>query len=1138
MISRIGSRAILCLAATLALWSAGATPADAQQTGTVQGVVVDATTQRPMSSAQVTIQGTQLGTLTNQQGRFQLLNVPAGAHTLRVELVGYAATTRQINVVAGEATTVNVTLEQTAIALQELVVTGVSGGAMERAKVPFTVSRVDASQMPVQAVNPLSQLQGRVPGANIAATSGRPGRAPEVMLRGPTSINASGRGQGPLYIVDGIVLGESLGDLNPADIESVEVVKGAAASTLFGSRAAGGVVAITTRRGTGVEGVTFTARSEIGFNDIERDFGIARNHPFLMDETGTRFCVAGLPGEAAGGGLVCSRTIDYFQEERRINDHPGVAALPTLSFPVDPGAVTTGPILQRTFLAGRWPGTTFNAVDQLVRPKPQLMNDFSVAGRVGQTNFYSSLGHTRQGGAIQGLEGYERLHGRINLGHRFGNDFSVDVNTYVARSTDDGANQDEGGTGFFRLTRAPAIVDITRRDSQDRLFIRTNVFQAGTQNENPLYSFENIQREDSRWRVMGGAAVRYTPLAWFEADVTGSFDRLNLNFQQFSDRGFRTTNPVPATNEGSVFNGVFNSQSLNTSAGVLFRPTVADWVAPRFTFRWLYEAQDTDNRSLSGQFLRVGGVTSAANATSQQSIASSTTATRQMSFSAGTFLDVLDRYTFDFAVRHDGNSRFGEEERWQTYGRASAAWLMGREAWFPESPLSNLTFRASYGTAGNAPNFGAQYESFNIGSGGALSAATLGNPALLPEVMKEVEVGTDIEVLNRFLLTLTYANSLTSNQILPVPVPVSTGFPQQWQNAGDLRNRTYEAALELPLLQQGPVTWSSRMNYTSTRSVIEKLNTEPFFMGTNLQATGSVFRVEEGLRMGTIWGRQFITSCAQLPTQFAGQCGTAAGPNIQFMPNSEGYIVWVGAGNTPQMGITNNLWNAINPGTRQRTVGGATVVDTVAPWGIQAAYGMPILLRNDTTGAPLLGALGTALPDYQIGMSHTLTYRGFSLYGLLEGSFGRHIWNQGRHWSYLDFLSDDADQGGRSVEDAKPIGYYYRAGPGLGGSFGVGGLYDILAPSNHMVEDASFIKLREMSVGYAVGPVAGFGNWNLSVVGRNLRTWTDYSGFDPEVGVGTGPGVTSQAGSSILNAIDAFGFPQLRSVSLVFQTTF
>ncbi|MGI9181003.1 MAG: SusC/RagA family TonB-linked outer membrane protein [Longimicrobiaceae bacterium] len=1105
---------LLAALVAVALLPATQLPVAAQQTGTIQGTIVDANTARPLPSVQVFVEGTQLGTLTNPAGRFQILNVPAGQQSVRAQLIGYGTRTNTVAVAPGQAATVNFSLEPTAIALQEVVVTGVSGGAQERAKVPFTVSRVDAEQMPVQGVNPLSQLQGKVPGANIASTSGRPGVAPEVILRGPTSINASGRSQGPLYIVDGIVLGSSIADINPADIESVEVVKGAAASTLYGSRAASGVIAITTRRGSAaLDGVQFTARSEIGFNDIERDFGIARYHPFLLDETGTRFCVL----DAYGSANTCTRTIDYRAEQARINNAGDVALTPP-SFPVDPGAVTSGPILRRAFVAGRWPGTTYNAVQQLVDPKPLALNDVSMRGRLGATTFFSSVGHSRQAGAIMGLNGYERLNGRLNLGHRVGDQWSIDLNSYVSRSTQDGANQEEGGRSFFRLTRTPAIVDITQRDDQGRLYIRTNLGSAGVQNENPLYWIENVDREDVRWRYLGGASVRYTPLAWLESDATFNIDRLNHNFAQFRNRNFRTTNPDPQTNEGLVFNGVSNTQSLNTSAGILLRPQLVEWMNNRFTMRWLYEQQNFDTRNIEGYFLRVADVRAGENATQQQTIASSVSETRQMSFSAGTFLDILDRYTFDFALRHDGSSRFGSDERWQTYGRASAAWLMARERWFPSNVMSGFTFRASYGTAGNVPSYAAQYETFTIGAGGTLSAQTLGNPALRPEVVTEVEAGVELGLLNRYGLTVTYANSLAKDQILPVPLTLATGFPRQWQNAGELRNETWEAAVTLPIVQNRKFSWTSRMNYTWNRSTVEKLNVPPFFIGTDLQATGEIIRIAEGERYGTFYGRKFMTSCSELPGAFQSQCG----PGQAFQTNDGGWLVWVGQGNTPAMGITHNLWNAVLPASQ-------------APYGVQASWGMPILMREEN-GSPILAALGNVLPDYRLGMSHTLQYRGFALYGLLEGAFGRSVWNQGRHWSYLDFLSRDLDQAGKPVETAKPIGYYYRAGPGPGGNNnGIGGFYDILSPSNYMVEDASFVKLREVSGSYGVGPVVGFGNWTVSVVGRNLKTWTDYRGFDPEVGAGSSGGA---AGSGLINAIDAFTFPQLRSVSFVVSTSF
>jgi len=1110
--------AVACAVAVLPSW------ASAQQTATVTGRVTS-DTGAPLASANVMIQELGLGAQANADGRY-LLIVPAARVqgqqvTVTASLIGYRPVSAQITLSPGTITQ-DFQLVADALQLAEIVVTGVSGGAVERAKVPFSVGRVDASQMPVQAVNPLSQLQGRVPGANIAAVSGRPGVAPQVILRGPTSINANGRSQEPLYIVDGIVIGlesngrQNIADLNPADIESVEIVKGAAASTLYGSRAAAGVISITTKRGA-LDGIRFNVRSEYGFNDIERDFGIARYHAFLMDETGTRFCVQ----DAYGSGNLCARTIDYREEQKRINNAEGDYALAPPSFPVDPGSVTSGPILQRAFLAGSWPGKTYNAVEQLVDPKPITINDFSMSGNVGSTTFYGSLGHTKQGGAIMGLKGYERLSGRVNLGHRIGDKWQFDINSFVSRATLDGTNQEEGGTGFFRLTRTPAIVDITQRDDFGRLFIRTNLGSGGVQNENPLYSFENTVREDVRWRYMGGATVRYTPLDWLESDANFSIDRLNVNFFQFNNKGFRTTNSNPGTNNGSIFNGVNNSLSLNTSAGVAFRPRVADWVNTRLNLRWLYEEQDFDNRQINGNFLRVADVTAGANATQGQTITSSKNETRQMSFSAGAFFDVLDRYTFDFALRRDGNSRFGPDHRWQTYGRASAAWLMARESWFPTDKISAFTLRASYGTAGNAPNFRAQYESYNIGAGGSLSATTLGNPKLRPEVVTEIEVGTDIELLSRYGLTLTYANSISKDQILDVPISVATGFSRQWINAGSLRNETWEAALTLPLVQRASFSWNARFNYSNNRTTVEELFVAPFWLGTDLQGTTEVIRIEEGVRYGTIFGRKFMTKCSELPGNFKSQCG----PGKAFQKNSDGYIVWVGEGNNPGMGITHNLWNAYLPADQ-------------APYGDvtkQGLYwGMPIAVRDETTGTQALLPLGSALPDYRIGMSHTIQYRNLSVYALLEGAFGRSVWNQGRHWAHLDFLSKDIDQGGRSVEDAKPIGYYYRAGP-ADQSSGIGGFYNVLAPVNHFVEDASFMKLREVSASYRVGRIGGFGDWTVSVVGRNLYTWTDYTGFDPEVGVGN---TNSGAGSGLINAIDAFTFPQLRTVSLVLNASF
>jgi hypothetical protein len=197
-------------------------------------------------------------------------------------------------------------------------------------------------------------------------------------------------------------------------------------------------------------------------------------------------------------------------------------------------------------------------------------------------------------------------------------------------------------------------------------------------------------------------------------------------------------------------------------------------------------------------------------------------------------------------------------------------------------------------------------------------------------------------------------------------------------------------------------------------------------------------------------------------------------------------------------------------------------------------YGMPITLK-DSTGTTMNVPLGNALPRYRWALSQNLSYKKITTYALLDASVGRRVWNQARHWSYLDFLSGDQDQIGKTVETAKPLGYYWRAAPPDNGS-GMGGFYDVLGPNSRFVEDASFVKLREVMVSYRLGKVGGVGDWSVSLVGRNLKTFTKYKGFDPEVGLTANAG--GIAANGILNAFDAFSFPNQRTFSLSLATSF
>ncbi len=1061
-----------------------------------------------------------LGAYSGSDGRYAI-TIPAPRVSgqlvaLRVRLIGHKAATRRITLSPGEQTQ-DFTLATDVNQLETVVVTGVSQ-ATEQVMVPFSVTRIDASALLVPATDPLRELQGKIP-ANIVSSSGRPGGQPAVLLRGPTSLNAQGRSQDPLFIVDGAIINGALPELNPNDIASVEVVKGAAGASLYGARAGNGVINITTKSGSAAtEGVQFDLRSEAGVGDIERDFGLAQNHALLMDERGQQFCAAPLQP-------ACARTFNYLYEQARINNVPTDWAASAPSFPVDPGANIAGGVLRQRFQITPWPGQTYNAVRQVVSNQPYVQNDVDMTGHVGGTRFFASYSNLTDQGAIRFLQGFVRNSFRLNVDQAIGSQVSVAVRTYYSRDTQDGLNQEDGGRSFFRLTRVPGIVNVLQRDTLGRLFIRPNLQGGGSQNENPLYYLENVVRSDVANRFVGGLTAQYNPADWVTFEGNVSYDSRRTSFEQFRDKGFRSTgpNPSPLTNLGFIYRFSGNQEALNTSFNVTFRHGFGPDLQTHYSLRYLFEQRDSLADSGQGDFLAFKAIQSLDNATQDKVIGSWTQSIRQIGLFAGAGAEYKGRYILDGLVRRDGSSLFGADHRWATFGRVSAAWRVAQEPWWFTPTVTELKLRASYGTAGGSPAFPGQYEAFAIGSGAVPILLFLGNRNLGPELHKELELGADLEVLGKFGLSATYARSRINDQILPVPLSTGSGYQRQWQNAGELLNITHELTLTLPFVRTRDVSWTMGLSYDHNRSFISRLDVPPFFYGATLQATDQIFQAQTGEQLGTFYGRTFLTSCSQLPAPFNSQCG---GPTSAFQANDQGFLVWVGQGNNPGMGITNNLWQTQLPGAQ-------------APWNVALNWGMPIILR----GAGLTGqsaqivALGNALPDFRFAITQNVTWKRFTVYALLDAAIGQSVWNQGYHWAHLDFLSKDVDQTAKSLQSAKPIGYYYRAGPPDNNN-GIGGLYDILGPNNFSVEKASYAKVRELLVSYRIGPIGGVGDWVVSGVGRNVLTITGYRGFDPEVGIGAGAGSGGQLNSGALNAVDAFTFPNLRTFTVGVSTRF
>ncbi len=1094
---------------------------------------------QPLEGANIYITEMNISVGSNAQGVYTI-TIPAARVTgqqvvLRSRSFGFVPQTKPITVHAGSQTA-DFVLKQDVNRLEAIVVTGVSAGT-EQKKLPFTVAHMDDKDMPVPGSDPLQAIQGKVPGATIAQTSGRPGASPAVLLRGPQSINASGRSQNPLYIVDGIEIVGSLPDINPQDIESVEIVKGAAASSLYGSRAGNGVIQITTKNGKNAgDGIHFSARVESGAGNIEHGYPYAQDQFMTMTPDGQNFCV-----NQGGTGLVatCQIAINFGLETKRVNELGGVFALSPANFARDFGvsSAATKVLLRGLYSNQTWP-TTYDPIAQATTSAPSLNNTVDASGRVGGTNFFASFNNMSQQNAIRFMDGYKRNSVRVNLDQSVGSDWSFGLRTYYAASVDNGAAEQDGGGVFFTITRSPAGVNLLGKDPVSGLqYIRSNPLAQGAQNSNPMYLAANEISRNNNSRILSDFTTKWSPVSWGSLEGNVSFDRAqNLYLYQY-DKGYRTTAVNSGTNNGYISNSQNLTSAYNGDLTGMANHQFGS-LTTRLTGRYIYEQQDGWSTGAGGGALAAPGLVTL-NAVSDNTtigISSSTSSVRSIGMMSELNLEYKDRYILSGLVRRDGSSLFGSDNRWANYTRESAAWIVSEEPWWLFGAIDQFKLRASYGTAGGRPSFSAQYETFSIGSGGALSANQLGNKNLRPETVGETELGTDIEVLNRYGLTVNYAVSNAKDQILPVPPPAATGFSTQWQNAGTLQNKTLEASLNIPVLSARNGSWSMRFNYDRNRSVITQLNMPPFPYGTSYQNAGNIFYAAQGERYGNFYGRAFAKSCGDLPAAFAAQCG---GSGSQFQKNNDGFIVWTG-GKSLDQGITSNLWQS---GLVSCLVGGAAVSTqgdvnckakggTVnAPWGTSVNWGTPITIRDSSGSANTHILLGNALPNFRLSNTQTFNYKRLFLYGLFDGNFGRHVWNMGRQWSLGDFQLAETDMAGKGLADAKPIGYYWRTGPQE--NSGIGGLYDVLGPNNNTVEDASFVKLRELNLSYNIGPVRHTGDWSVSLVGRNLKTWTKYTGFDPEVGYGGGT-----SGSAIVNALDAYTFPPMRQFTVSLSSKF
>jgi TonB-linked SusC/RagA family outer membrane protein len=1039
------------------------------QTGTIAGTVTASDTDDSLPGATVRIVETDAGTATNADGEFRIPGVSVGEKTVRVSFVGYRPVERVVNVSAGQTTTLDFELSPAARELNEVVVTGVSSETPQ-ANLSFKVDQVSSEELSeAPGTSPLESLKGKIAGASINQTSGAPGSGFDVVLRGATSISGDNE---PLYIVDGVILGASQVDIGSLDIKNIEVVKGAAASSLYGSRAQNGVINITTQDGSGGEiGETrVTVRSEFGIQSLRETPTTNESHAFATNDDNVLIDSEG-------------NEIEYGR---------------------DVVAVANGPngttFFNRPYEDLRKPdGSSYNLTkpfETFFDPGNTSTQHISVSRNAGDTNFNISFTNTREEGVVDGpvsADGYQRRNYRLNLDHRPNDNWTISATGAYASSTNDDITRTDADP-FFDLYFTQPLADLTARDDQGELVIEADPRAIEA---NPLYPIENLQRSFERERFLGSLQLEYSPFSWGDLSGQLSYDRSDRLDEEFYPIGYKTTLDEPR-NEGEIERQYFTEEALNANVTASVAQDFGD-LTTRAQARFQIERTDFLEDFIQGTELSAQGVTRFDAVLGEKTTESSFSEVRSEGYYLTASGDYDDRYILDLLVRRDGSSLFGADERWQTYYRAAGAYRLSEEAFWPlEGTVSDFKLRYSYGTAGGRPPFEAQYQTFNIDGGTSPTKETQGNADLKPEFQVEQEFGVEMSLFDRVFIDVTYADVTVEDQILRVPLPASSGFEAQWQNAGTIESQTWELGISGDILRQQDLNWRAGLTFDRTRQEITEYDANPIRVGPDQQ---KAFYIREGEELGAMYGVKFIESRAGLE-----QMGFDP---AKFQENDDGYYVPVGTGNSWRDGFEEELWGT------DVTVEDRNGETRTLEWGV------PVQLEKEDGST--FQKIGSTLPDFNANFNTSLQYKGFRVYTLLSAQVGGDVYNATRQWGVRDDRAAQVDQAGVPQPRQKPQAYYQA-------------LYATNAKTSEFVEDATFLKVRELSLGYTFGQ-SQLDSWigdsnvvdeiSLRVVGRNLFSFDSYRGLDPEVGGGTEEEFIN--GNSNIFRIDNFAYPKFRT---------
>jgi TonB-linked SusC/RagA family outer membrane protein len=955
----------------------------------VTGIVKDGSGQT-VPGATVVLKGTAKYASSDLDGKFSIAAPKDFPFTLQVNITGYEQQEIDIYELSDEPSEI---VLKTANVLDEVVVIGY--GTQKKGDITGSVSSVPqlALKQPISSFD--RALQGAAAGVQVTQVSGQPGAAVSIRIRGGNSITG---GNEPLYVIDGFPVYNSNGDasagvtagpsinalasLNPSDIESIEVLKDASATAIYGSRGANGVVLITTKKGKAGQN-TLTYDAYYGSQKILKKVDV----------------------------MTSAKDWGILKNEARANS--GKA-----------------PYYTQDQINNLGEGTDWQ--DEAFRSASIQNHQISLTGGDDRTRYAISGNYFKQNGILLNTD-FERYSGRVNLERDFSSKFKVGVNLTASKITAQVAN---AGIVNGLLSMPPAV---NVRDANGKYTYQS---EFETPLGNPIATLEKEVNKTKTYRLLGNVYGEYTFFEGLVAKVSFGTDIINNKQNRY----------IPS----DIYQGA-NSN-----------PTGKAYVGTRFASTWLNENTLSYSKTFSNKhsFNVVVGYTQQAFETESATAGSQAFISDQLEYndlgsgsvytqpesgsSAWALNSYLGRinysidqkYIFTVSGRADGSSRFGKDKKWGYFPSAAFAWNISREDFLSSyKTISNLKLRLSAGVTGNQ-EIGQYLSLATLGSntyffGGqtyiGFAPNRIANPDLGWETTAQYDGGIDLSLYkNRINFVFDAYYKKTTNLLLNVPIPYTTGQSTALQNYGSVENKGIELGINTENFT-GPFSWNTNFVFSLNRNKVLTLGD-----GANYIISGANI-AQVGQPLGSFYGYQ---------TNGLFQTGD----DIANLPT-------------------------INPATTKP--GDRRYIDVNGDGKITQA--------DDRT------LIGNAQPKFQGGITNTLSYLNFDLSVFLQGTYGNKLFNQNRQ--QLELLTGQQNASTAAYErwtPTNPTNDVQRA-------------FEDPAPVNtsRYVENASFLRLKNITLGYnlpkSIASKIHSSQIKVYVSAANLATWTQYTGFDPEV---------------------------------------